>query len=619
MFSSKIFKRYFRSIQLRLVFIFIFLAILLIIPISLWLKVQVESSYYSAFKDNLEAGKNSWVVKDDADINSLWEDLDKAGNKKLSLYPLNIIGLNKSYTVVNTKKMADIMDSKKIDGIILSTDSEFNKNEFKTSFINELLKSDNFISAMAQKPGYLKKTYRSKNDRIYFDYAFNKGDFVIYFRYYSEDWIGTTNKLNKAIMVSSIFAIVLSLIVGFLIARTITSPIVSIMHKAQAIAKGNFDQVLLVRADDEIGKLTQSFNYMANELKFTLNEISSEKNKIETILNYMTDGIIAYNIKGEVIHANPASKAILGVKEIKGTFNEFSAEYELGITLEDIIYIEFPGNKEKEISINDKHLKVYFATFTNEDKKAGGSIVVLHDVTEQQKMENMRREFVANVSHELRTPLTSIKSYTETIIDGAIEDRETTERFLGVINSEADRMTRLVKDLLQLTRLDNQQMQWNMSNVNFVNLVKNAIDNLQIAAVNKELNLESYVIGEIPEIEADKDRIEQVVINILSNAIKYTPNGGKITVYVGKLYNEVYMKVIDTGVGIPQKDLPRIFERFYRVDKARSREMGGTGLGLAIAKEIVEAHDGSITISSENDKGTEVVVKLPIKKLSDNI
>jgi two-component system, OmpR family, sensor histidine kinase VicK len=170
--------------------------------------------------------------------------------------------------------------------------------------------------------------------------------------------------------------------------------------------------------------------------------------------------------------------------------------------------------------------------------------------------------------------------------------------------------------LLQLSRLDNQQMQWNMSKVAFIELVKNSINNLQLSAKNKGLELESFVIGEIPEIDADRDRIEQVVINILSNAIKYTPSGGKITVYIGKLYNDVYIKVIDTGLGIPQKDLPRIFERFYRVDKARSREMGGTGLGLSIAKEIVDAHGGTITISSENNKGTEVVVKLPISNSS---
>jgi two-component system, OmpR family, sensor histidine kinase VicK len=616
MFSRKFFKVHLRSLQLRLVVIFIFMAILLIIPISIWMQGAIESSYYNSLKKYIENGSNEWIINEDADIKNLSDQLDINGKQKLAITYFNIIGRYKSYTVVDTEKMAAMNDLNKIDEAILSTDPQFNKKDLQTDFINELMGSTNFTNAMAGNKGYLKKTHMTKNDKRYFDYAFpfKEGKFVIYFRYYSEEWDPTIKDLNKTLLLCCAFAISVSLIFGIILSKTITSPIVSIMHKAQGIAKGNFDQVLLVKSDDEIGKLTQSFNYMANELKFTLNEISSEKNKIETIINYMADGIIAYNIKGEVIHANPASKAILGQTNISCTFNKLSAEYDLGITLEDVTYLEFPGTKEKDITIEDKYIKVYFAVFTDEDKRAGGIIVVLHDDTEQQKLENMRREFVANVSHELRTPLTSIKSYTETIIDGAIEDRETTERFLGVINSEADRMTRLVKDLLQLSRLDNQQMQLKKMNIDFVELVKNSVENLQLAAKDKELSLESYTIGEIPEIEVDRDRIEQVVINILSNAIKYTPNGGKITVYIGKLFNEVYVKVIDTGLGIPQKDLPRIFERFYRVDKARSREMGGTGLGLAIAKEIVEAHGGTIAIFSENDKGTEVVVKLPFSR-----
>ena len=226
----------------------------------------------------------------------------------------------------------------------------------------------------------------------------------------------------------------------------------------------------------------------------------------------------------------------------------------------------------------------------------------------------MRKEFVANVSHELRTPLTSIKSYTETLLDGDIDDRELSVKFLKVINSEADRMTRLVKDLLQLSRLDNKQMKWNMKEISIVNLVKYTVNKMQIEAKNKGHTLVCHVIGDIPDIIGDKDRLEQVIVNIISNAIKYTQEDGNISVYIGKNYSEVYVKVTDNGVGIPEEDLPRIFERFYRVDKARSREMGGTGLGLSIAREIVEAHGGNISINSEYGKGTEVLIKIPFVK-----
>jgi len=238
--------------------------------------------------------------------------------------------------------------------------------------------------------------------------------------------------------------------------------------------------------------------------------------------------------------------------------------------------------------------------------------MILQDITKQQKLDDMRKEFVANVSHELRTPLTSVKSYSETLLDGAMEDPQICKEFLSVINSEADRMTRLVKDLLQLSKQDNRQMQYNMQEIDFVELVKNCAERIKLSAQEKSQVIETFVIGQVPPIMADRDRLEQLMINIIGNAIKYTPDEGKITIYIGIMYNQVYVKVVDTGIGIPEKDLERIFERFYRVDKARSRQMGGTGLGLSIAKEIVEAHGGTITAASEIDKGTEITVKLPV-------
>jgi two-component system sensor histidine kinase VicK len=264
--------------------------------------------------------------------------------------------------------------------------------------------------------------------------------------------------------------------------------------------------------------------------------------------------------------------------------------------------------------VGDKSIKVYFAVFTGETRKPEGVIAVLQDITEQQRLEEMRKEFVANVSHELRTPLTSIKSYSETLLDGALDDRETAEQFLAVINTEADRMTRLIRDLLQLSRLDNQQTQWNFEKMSLVELIKNTVERMKIEVDSRRQNIECFVVNEVPEIEGDYGRLEQVAFNIIGNAVKYTPEGGNITVYVGRMRNGVYFKVADTGIGIPEENIDRIFERFYRVDKARSREMGGTGLGLSIAKEIVEAHNGTINIKSKVGVGTEVTVRLPVSR-----
>jgi two-component system sensor histidine kinase VicK len=428
-------------------------------------------------------------------------------------------------------------------------------------------------------------------------------------------WEQIVDSFRYLIFVSAVFAVFLSLLLGYLLSKTITSPIVSVMHKAEKVAEGNFDQPLEVKSSDEIGNLAKTFNYMANELKKTLVEIASEKNKVETIINYMADGVMAFDLAGKLIHANPASKILLGDNAENSSFDVFAQSIGLNVKIEEILYFEQSPVRESDTVIGDKFVKVYFLVFTDTNKKAEGIIAVLHDITEQQKLDSMRREFVANVSHELRTPITSIKSYTETLLDGASDDKETAEHFLSVINSEADRMTRLVKDLLQLSRLDNQQMKWNTQEISLPVLTKEIVDRMQIGARQNQQKLECFVIGNIPPITADRDRIEQVIVNLISNALKYTPENGAITVYVGILYNDVYIKVTDTGIGIPEESLPRVFERFYRVDKARSRDKGGTGLGLSIAKEIIEAHGGTINILSEVGKGTDVTIKLPIKPL----
>lgn len=592
-----------RSLQWRLVFILISITIALMTFVYVILNQQVESYYYLyKFKNSIDQGLDEWGIGDSPGESEIIKYL-KDDKYAMELFSTSE---NKPYTIYSKEKGAVIYTS--------DVNYDLADTQQKQKLETEIQKSMNFISALAGKTG--------DNDKLtsnnFFDYAIAKGDYILYFRYYRDEWLPIIRNFDQIIFSSSFFAIIVSLIIGYILSKTITVPISNITNNAQKIAAGEFDQVLPVVSDDEIGKLTRTFNYMATSLKDTLTEISSEKNKIETILNYMTDGVIAFDILGGVIHINPAAKKMLDIKELTFHFNDFSQEYNMGIELEEILYLESSGSKERDIHINEKFIRAYFAIFTDENRKAEGVIAVLHDITAQQRLEDMRKEFVANVSHELRTPLTSIKSYAETLLDGALSDKETAERFLSVINSEADRMTRLVKDLLQLSRLDNQQMKWNMKSMSFTDLVKNTVEKMQLESTGKGQKLECFTIGELPEIVADRDRIEQVILNIVSNAIKYTPEGGNITVYLGRTYSEVYAKVADNGIGIPAGDLPRIFERFYRVDKARSREMGGTGLGLSIAKEIVEAHGGTIAISSEPEKGTEVTVRLPIVMAEGN-
>jgi len=610
----------FKRLQWRLVCIFIAFAIVLITVVGVVLNFTVQSSYYDTFKKGIESGFSSWLLEKNWDINdmshiSVYDLAYQLNEKPEEKYNFKLISENRSFTIIYNGNEPGVQK------IYASSDKYFDKDD-RDKLWYMISRSPNLLSVMAGNKVGSNNSLTHANDSAFFDYAVSlklkEGDFILYFRYDQEDWKNAINSFNKMIFMSLLVAIAVSLVLGFIFSKTITGPISGLMVKAKKIAAGDFEQTLAVKSNDEIGELTKAFNFMGNEIKKMMVEISSQKSKFETILKYMTDGVIAYDLNGKIMHINPAAENLIGKENVIVSFNEFSKKYNLGITVEDVVYIGSIKNGEKTIKFDGKYIKAYFALFTDEEKKVEGIIVVLHDNTEQQKLDDMRREFVSNVSHELNTPLTCIKSYSETLLDGAIEDREITEKFIKVIYSESDRMARLVKDLLLLSSIDNQKnaangkMKLNTKIVNFEKLVKGCIEKLSIEAKNKGQIIESFTIGEIPEIRGDHDRLEQVVINILSNAHKYTPENGKITVYVGVMFSEVYMKVVDTGIGIPNDEIPHIFERFYRVDKARSREMGGTGLGLSIVKEIVEAHGGTITINSQLGKGTEVTVNLPI-------
>jgi two-component system sensor histidine kinase VicK len=369
-----------------------------------------------------------------------------------------------------------------------------------------------------------------------------------------------------------------------------------------------------VRSSDEIGKLTNTFNLMASELKTTLSEIQSEKDKSETILLYMTDGVLAFDMKGEIIHINPAAKKLLNIED-ESNVNFDSLFKDADISIEHILFLPHFKSNERRITTATSELNVHFAPFKINDKSSG-LIVVIQDITEQERLDKARREFIANVSHELRTPLTTVKSYTETLADSAKDnnmDPSMFMAFLKVINSETDRMTRLVKDLLTLSKLDYGHRELKREDVDISYLVMGIVERMKINAAAKDVKLIYEPTNQLPIIMGDKDRLEQVIVNIISNAIKYTFGGdGEVFVSTGRMYQNVYIKIKDNGMGIPKDDLPHVFERFYRVDKARSREQGGTGLGLAISNEIIKEHGGKITISSDYGVGTEVIVMLPV-------
>ena len=342
-------------------------------------------------------------------------------------------------------------------------------------------------------------------------------------------------------------------------------------------------------------------------------EVTGQESKTAIILDRMADGVIAFSVQKQIIQINSAAKTFANLGPEDNTYEKVLRKLKIKADFDKVLYMTNYKSVEEKTTVNDNVLDVVLVPFHNERLMPMGVIVFIKNITESEKLDNMRKEFVANVSHELKTPLCSIKGYSETILDRDLK-KEEIAKFAQVINDEANRMDRIVADLLQLSRFDYKKNVWNKIKLNIDDLAKQVVENMQYVAQEKKHNLKC-VVNMIPgPVFVDKDGIQQVMINILSNSIKYTPEGGEITVYIGAAGGKAYLKFVDNGMGIPEKDLRRIFERFYRVDKARSRQMGGTGLGLSIVKEIIEAHEGTIEIKSEVGIGTEVIVTIPIMK-----
>lgn len=408
--------------------------------------------------------------------------------------------------------------------------------------------------------------------------------------------------------------IIISLIIIWFTRKIIARPILKLIQSAKQM---NDTQGFGETGKSDIDELTDVFDVMNSGLKENFNEVIRQKKQMEAILLHMNDGIIAFNMEGNIIHINPAAKNLLDIKEKDNTFNKIFNKIDKDINMEKLIYLENWTTSENSVNVNDRYLKLFFAPFKDELERPSGIIVLIQDVTEHVRLDNMRKEFIADVSHELKTPLTSIMGYAETLSAMDYYDKEMQDKFLGVISNEAVRMTKLVNDLLTLSKHDDANTKWEKTEFDLGELVKKCQEYLQIEMDKKKQKVECFVTANVPNVYADKDGIERVVLNILSNSIKYTPEYGTIKIYVGFVYSDAYIKVIDSGVGIPEKDLNRIFERFYRVDKARSRELGGTGLGLSIAKEILDKNGGRIDIKSIVGKGTEVVITIPTKENSN--
>ena len=428
--------------------------------------------------------------------------------------------------------------------------------------------------------------------------------------------IDSDNIFSKNNIIVFLIFVILAYIISIIVSNKMTSPLKKIEKGMKLISEGKFPDNLKLKDEkefEEYKELIDVYSSMLKVIKKNTFDLNSQESKTEIILEHMADGVIAFSTSRQVVHMNKAAMRMLNITESEDTFEKLCQKLNINIDFDKIMYLPNYQSMEFKTQMGELALSIVFAPFFSDELNPMGIIMIVRNITDSVKTDNVRKEFVANVSHELKTPLTSIRGYSETIMNGDLTYQEII-KFSKVINQEANRMSRLVSDLLQLSKIDYNRVNWNKSTLNTVDILKKVCEKVRYEAEQKSHKLELICTDKVPSIYADKDSIEQIVINILTNSIKYTPDGGLIRVYAGPIDDRVYIKVIDNGIGIPQKDLKRIFERFYRVDKARSRKMGGTGLGLSIVKEMVDGNNGTININSKLNEGTEVTMTFPTKK-----
>lgn len=403
-------------------------------------------------------------------------------------------------------------------------------------------------------------------------------------------------------------------ILGYRFIKSIVSPIQEITEVARDISNGIYDHKIESRSIDEIGQLSSAINIMSYRLRETIEELYDRNAKLEAVLKSIVNGVIAFDTNEKILLINDSAMKILNIEKnniIGKHILDVVRNSKLHDVFESLINTKDYSAKNLELNILNKYLKIYTSPIIHPISQENlGFVVIINDITEIRKLERMRSEFVANVSHELRTPLTSIRGFVETLREGAVDNPKARDKFLEIIDFESERLTRLINDILTLSEIENLKEGLPLENVALDNEINDILYIMEKAANDKNITLIKDLNCSGLAIKANKDRLRQMIINLVDNGIKYTPEGGYVKVSTIELYNEIIINVEDSGIGIAKENIPRLFERFYRVDKSRSRKLGGTGLGLAIVKHIVESMKGDISVESEIGKGTKFTIKL---------
>lgn len=595
--------RFFQSVNFKIA-----LTIILILVIS----IQIIGAYF------IRGLERSMIDNFKSSMNTQAETISETVSTYLSQQDSDQEDINNEIQrILDSSESPDILEMRVVDekGIIRATTNVNDRSSIGKKSIDSYIDQyeDKNFAAVDETTG----------DRVLINIRLvqSAGEVVVgtlYIRSDLEKQYQEISNIAVIFVTATLLAIAIAIVVSVLIAHSIRQPIGEMQEQALRIARGDYSHKVEINAKDELGQLAESFNQLAERIEETQEAMEAERNRLDSVLTHMTDGVVATDRRGKVITINEMALSLLSLKQEDAigqsilTLFQLDEEYSLRSLLENTkeMLIERPSPVPH---VQDLILRVDFSMIRRESGFISGLVAVLHDVTEQEKTEQERRDFVSNVSHELRTPLTSMRSYLEALEDGAWKDPEIAPHFLQVTLEETDRMIRMINDLLNLSKMDSGNAQMQMELVNFNNLVNFVLDrfDMMVTSQDKDYQIKREFTKRDLWLEIDTDRLIQVIDNIMNNAIKYSPDGGTITVRLIETHNHIILSITDEGMGIPRKDLNKIFDRFYRVDKARARQQGGTGLGLAISREVLKAHGGSIWVESRENQGSTFYVSLP--------
>lgn len=604
--NSKI--KFYQSIHFKIALVFALMLMLTLEVVGAVFVRQLEHQELANFKQQIELP--SYI--DNSLATQLTSTDTKTANKEIKTILARVN--NTSITEIR------VVDAK---GIIRGTSSSGNQGIVGQKTTDTVIKN-----TLVNNRSHTENLYDSANHNRYYVSVVpllasgnaNNVVGVVYMRANLEGVYSTINSISLIYLSAALITIVLGLGLAVLISREITQPIEEMRKQTLWIARGDFSGQVKVMGNDELGQLAGAVNNLSVRVEESQESSDAERRRLDSVLSHMSDGVLATDRRGNLTIVNNTALQFLNIAD---------EEQVLGKSILDVLKIRrqfsirhLVDEDQDQVILDDLNddliLSAYFSPIKRESGFVSGLVCVLHDVTSQQKEERERKEFVSNVSHELRTPLTSVKSYVEALSDGAINDPELAPRFLGVVSDETERMIRMINDLLSLSRMDSGTAKLNLEYVNINELFNYILNRFDMIIKNeaadpsqKKYTIVRYFTKKDLWVEIDTDKFTQVVDNIMNNAVKYSPDGGVITARLLETHNHVILSISDQGLGIPRKDLGHIFDRFFRVDKARSRKQGGTGLGLAISKEVVNLLGGQIWVDSVEGKGSTFYISLP--------